>query len=84
MDDDRILAKANAEGMIVLTSDKDFGELVFRKELHCCGVVLLRFHTSTRQEFVDLFESFWHEIASSARDHFVTVSNRSLRIRPLP
>ncbi len=40
--DDSILAKATAEGRLFLTSDKDFGELVYRLEKANEGVVLVR------------------------------------------
>jgi predicted nuclease of predicted toxin-antitoxin system len=41
--DEAVLARANEKNALLLTSDKDFGELVFRKgKLACGGVVLLR------------------------------------------
>ena len=41
--DEVILAKAQAEQRIVLTHDKDFGELAFRYGLPAtCGVLLIR------------------------------------------
>ncbi len=41
--DEDILVRAQAEKRIVLTHDKDFGELAFRRRLPSeCGVVLLR------------------------------------------
>jgi predicted nuclease of predicted toxin-antitoxin system len=40
--DDLVLAKANTVGVLLLTADKDFGELVFRRRMAHCGVMLLR------------------------------------------
>ena len=40
--DDALLAKAAAEGRLLLTSDKDFGELVYRLGKASDGVVLIR------------------------------------------
>ena len=41
--DDVILSRAQAEERIVVTHDKDFGELAFRARLPAsCGVILLR------------------------------------------
>lgn len=40
--DDEVLNLANNEGAILLTSDKDFGELVFRLRRIAAGVVLIR------------------------------------------
>lgn len=40
--DDSVLAKAAAEGRLLLTSDKDFGELVHRLGKASAGVMLIR------------------------------------------
>jgi predicted nuclease of predicted toxin-antitoxin system len=40
---DRVLLdRAFAEGRVLLTEDKDFGEIVFREGRHAAGVVLIR------------------------------------------
>ena len=40
--DDAVLQMANANGAMLLTADKDFGELVFRQRQLMAGVVLIR------------------------------------------
>ncbi|MEK6257989.1 MAG: DUF5615 family PIN-like protein [Planctomycetota bacterium] len=40
--DDEVLDRANAEGSLLLTGDKDFGELVYRLNRIHAGVVLVR------------------------------------------
>ena len=40
--DDEVLEIANERGALLLTSDKDFGELVYRQERLTSGVILLR------------------------------------------
>lgn len=40
--DEEVLQQANARGSVLVTADKDFGELVFRQGLVHSGVVLLR------------------------------------------
>ena len=40
--DEEVLQQANARSAVLLTADKDFGELVFRQGLVHSGVVLLR------------------------------------------
>lgn len=40
--DEVVLARANAESALLLTDDKDFGELAFRQGLVHSGVVLMR------------------------------------------
>lgn len=41
-EDERILEKAYSEGCIVVTMDKDFGDMVFRMKLPHRGIILLR------------------------------------------
>ena len=41
-DDASILTRAEAEGRILITNDKDFGELVYREGHPHRGIVLLR------------------------------------------
>ena len=40
--DDEVLMKSNKEESILITADKDFGDLIFRQKLISTGVVLLR------------------------------------------
>jgi predicted nuclease of predicted toxin-antitoxin system len=40
--DDDVLSRANAAQSVLLTADKDFGELLFRQHRAHAGVVLLR------------------------------------------
>ncbi len=40
--DDVVLALANREAALLLTADKDFGEMAFRQRLHTQGIVLIR------------------------------------------
>lgn len=40
--DDNVLELANQQGALLLTADKDFGELVFRLNRSAQGVVLIR------------------------------------------
>ena len=48
--DPQVLREALAEGRILLTGDKDFGELVFREGRDAsCGVILLRVRGTTSQ-----------------------------------
>jgi predicted nuclease of predicted toxin-antitoxin system len=40
--DDEVLGLANREAVVLLTADKDFGELVFRQRQLASGVILVR------------------------------------------
>jgi predicted nuclease of predicted toxin-antitoxin system len=54
--DEEVLQQANAGSAILLTADKDFGELVFRQGLVHSGVVLIRLAglaNATKAEIVE-------------------------------
>jgi len=40
--DDEVLDRANRESAVLLTADKDFGEMVYRQQRVALGVVLIR------------------------------------------
>lgn len=40
--DEQVLALANGQGCLLITEDKDFGELVFRMRRQSHGIILLR------------------------------------------
>ncbi len=49
--DQAVLATAQADERIVVTNDKDFGELAFRSELPAsCGVILLRLSGNSQKQ----------------------------------
>jgi len=82
--DSRILHLAAEQQRVVLTADKDFGELIFRSFLPSAGVILLRLAVASEIERLDLFKQFWPLIERNVPGHFVVVTNRSIRRRPLP
>lgn len=49
MDDEVILELANKEDAIIITMDKDFGELVFKNQLPHKGILLLRLEDATSE-----------------------------------
>ena len=81
--DDTILARAQAEERIVITFDKDFGELAFRMGLPAsCGVVLFRIKSPTAELQVRRVLA----VLSQRNDwagSFAVVTNDRIRIRPL-
>jgi predicted nuclease of predicted toxin-antitoxin system len=82
--DDAILATAQSERRVVLTHDKDFGELAFRYGLPAdCGILLIRLSGTGRES--DIVQVL--KIIDSREDwsgHFSVVSRGRLRMRPLP
>ena len=82
--DDVILARAQAEGRIVVTHDKDFGELAFRSQLPAsCGVILFRLAGSEpdtdNQRILEALES-----RTGWTGHFSVITDNRIRMRALP
>ncbi len=46
--DDQVIGLSVSEGRVLLTEDKDFGQLVFAANRESAGVVLIRFPASAR------------------------------------
>lgn len=82
--DEDVIARADAERRILLTFDKDFGELAFRAGLSpSSGVILVRFVPTSAEEVAALLTS----ALASRRDwagHFVVIERDRVRLRPLP
>jgi len=79
-----VLRWAREEGRVLLTSDRDFGALVFRQGMALDGILFLRFRAGTLDEFMSLFRKYWPDMQRLPPRHIMIVSNRLLRIRPLP
>ncbi len=82
--DDVILARAQSEQRLVVTHDKDFGELAFRYHLPAtCGVILLRLTGSDpgadSRRIVEALEG-----RSDWAGHFSIITDDRIRMRPLP
>ena len=77
------LAHAEADGRVILTSDKDFGDLIFRDRLNSHGVVLLRLHELTITERLARLEQAWPVVAANPLGKFVVISPRKIRVRDL-
>ncbi|MFM7137559.1 MAG: DUF5615 family PIN-like protein [Planctomycetota bacterium] len=83
--DAALLAAAQRDSRVVLTCDKDFGELAFHWGLPAsCGVVLFRFTASSPEIFLQRFKDLMEaetEIGFSGK--FCVVEADRVRSRPL-
>ena len=79
--DEEVLQLANNQQAVLLTFDKDFGELVFRQSQATHGIVLLRVHGLSPQEKAALFLSIVQEHAHELHNSFTVVTPTKIRIR---
>ncbi len=82
--DEVVLARARREARLVLTFDKDFGELAFHAGLPAeCGVVLFRLESRDPADLVDRVLAILQHRSDWAGS-FTVVTQRRIRVRPLP
>lgn len=81
--DDVILSRAYAEERILLTEDKDFGELVFRLCKPAIGVVLLRFNPGEETQKATRLQQLIQNSTITLVGAFVVVESDRIRTRPL-
>jgi len=79
--DDVVLKQANECDAMLLTADKDFGELVFRlKHIHG-GVMLLRLAGFSPEQKADIVAEVFQHHAQGLQHNFSVVSPGMVRIR---
>ena len=81
--DPALLRRALAQDRVIVTDDKDFGDLVVRGRHGASGVLLLRLRNPSIPERLQRLSLAWPTIASSLPGHLVVVSDRRVRARPL-
>jgi predicted nuclease of predicted toxin-antitoxin system len=82
--DQAVLERAQAEDRIVLTFDKDFGELAFRTKLPASsGIILFRISTASPEYVARTAVAALSSRADWA-GNFSVVEDRRIRVTPLP
>jgi len=79
--DDEVLNLANQEMAILLTADKDFGELVFRQRRISAGVILLRLAGLSQESKREAVASVIREHADELQQAFAVITPGVVRIR---
>jgi predicted nuclease of predicted toxin-antitoxin system len=79
-----VLAKADTAGVLLLTADKDFGELVYRRRMAHCGVMLLRQAGLSIDVRADVVLTILASHASELAAAFTVIAPESVRIRRPP
>ena len=82
-EDTLVLAEAVAQGRILITEDKDFGELVVRLGLPAHGIVLLRMDPADCSAKLDRLREVMAGHAGRLADSFTVIEATRVRFRPL-
>src|SRR4029077_12829115 len=81
MEDVQILDLGNKEDAIIITMDKDFGELVFKNHLPHKGILLLRLEDAISSEKLAVIETLLPYQILKIKNNFSVYQNGKLRIR---
>jgi predicted nuclease of predicted toxin-antitoxin system len=80
-DDENVLLLANDEDRILLTQDKDFGELVYRMKRVHQGIILIRLGTTPAPEKAHLVNYVLQEYGEKLHNAFTVIQANAVRIR---
>jgi predicted nuclease of predicted toxin-antitoxin system len=80
LSDPSILLLARQEDRILITNDRDFGELVFRHGLQHSGIVFLRLRTSGLDRIMERIRTVLDDHILDLRQ-FIVVTQHRVRIR---
>jgi predicted nuclease of predicted toxin-antitoxin system len=79
--DEEVIQRANQESALLLTADKDFGDLVFRQGRIVYGVVLIRLAGLSPQRKAEVVAKVVQEHADELTQNFTVITPGAVRIR---
>lgn len=83
-DDDSVIALAISESRVLVTFDKDFGHLAFRRGIGgTCGIILCRPRLRSPAYLAEFLTTLLAEPIEWAR-HFAVAQEGKIRVVPLP
>ena len=83
-EDEFVINLAKKEKRILLTEDKDFGHLVFVRNIPATGVILLRFAPGERNKIGKKIVDFVKLEGKKIKGSFIVIQPDNVRIRRLP
>lgn len=81
--DKDILDKAVKENCILITKDKDFGEMVIRNKMHSSGVILIRIEKLNLSDNCLFVVHLINKYALELTNSFTVIQEDKIRIRSL-
>lgn len=78
--DSDVIAQASQEKRVLLTEDKDFGQLVFASQAESAGVILIRYPGNTRKSLQEAVVKLVREQGNDIRNAFVVMQPGYIRV----
>ena len=76
---DEVLTKAFVENWILITNDKDFGEMIFRERRGHHGIIFLPLEDEGAINKIQVLEKLLENYAEKLPEQFVTVTETKVR-----
>ena len=81
--DDEILEISNREEILLITTDKDFGELIFRQHRITSGILLIRLSGLSATQKGEMVSSAINKHSTELSNAFTVISPKAIRIRKM-
>ncbi len=81
--DEEVISLAKSDNRIILTFDKDFGKLVFKKRTKVRGVIILRFTPKSLDFIFQKIRALLLSPEITLEDNFVIVEEDRIRLREI-
>ncbi len=78
--DSEVISRARDEKRILITCDKDFGDIVFKEQSNHCGIILLRLRMEKAQDKIFALEKLFEKHGDQLSDNFTVVQDSNIKI----
>ena len=83
MPDEDLIQLANREKRILITNDKDFGDLIFLQKRMSAGTILFRVKGQNSQDKIKLMKKLLMGYKDKLLNHYMVITKLKIRIIPL-
>lgn len=80
LSDNMVLQKAYQENRILITSDKDFGDMIFRQQMNHRGIILLRLNDERPMNKIHVIKNLIANYSQDLAESFTVVTEKSVRV----
>jgi len=77
--DEDLLKLANVEKRILITNDRDFGELTFLQKKLFTGIILIRVKGQRAEDKVKVIKKLLQNYSNKLLNHFIVVTKEKIR-----
>lgn len=79
--DDQVLHLALTENRILVTNDKDFGDLIYHQRHPHCGVILFRLTNSTDENYIRRLLTILNSSEKEIVNRYIVITDDHVRIK---